>query len=140
MAYFLNLFSPTTYEVFSQTEMNISGFRLRHKNVAQNIAIGDKFICYMTKLSRWVGVLEVMSTAFEDNTPIYEENDPFVVRFKVKPLAWLAREAAISIHEDELWNSLSFTKDHNKNSSTWTGKIRSSLGQLKDMMVNYLRK
>ena len=48
---------------------------------------GDRLLCYMTKLSRWIGILEVASEVFQDDTPIfYEKDDPFVARFKVKPL------------------------------------------------------
>ena len=131
MAYFLNLFSPETYETFSHSDMRISGFRLRQQNAANRIHPGDKLICYMTKLSRWVGILEVKSQYYLDDTPFYfEQNDPFVVRFDVEPLAWLQKEKAIPIRDDRLWNELTFTKGHDKNSSTWTGKIRVSLGQL----------
>src|SRR5215216_4289542 len=129
MTYFLNLFSPETYEAFTESGKNISGFRPSQRVAANKIKPGDKFICYMTKLSRWIGVLEVESDYFQDDTPIfYEQDDPFIIRFKVKPLVWLEKEKAIPIHEDEVWDSLSFTKDHEKNSPTWTGRIRSSLG------------
>jgi hypothetical protein len=30
MAYFINLFSPETYQAFSQSPRDVSGFRLRH--------------------------------------------------------------------------------------------------------------
>ncbi len=132
MAYFLNLFSPETYEVFRRSSMDVSGFRLRQQQTAGRIHPGDKFICYMTKLSRWIGVLEVTSDWFRDDTPLYGENDPFVVRFKVKPLAWLDIEKALPIHDDRVWNSLSFTRGHSKSSSQWTGRLRGSLGQLDD--------
>lgn len=36
------------------------------------------------------------------------------------------------IHEDEIWNHLSFTKGQDRGTSTWTGKIRSSLVRLSD--------
>jgi predicted RNA-binding protein len=131
MAYYLDLFSPETYEAFSKSDMTVSGFRPRQKNAAQRIKPGDKLLCYMTKLSRWVGVLEITSPHFENSTPIfYPESDPFVVRFKVRPLIWLPKEKAVPIHEDELWDRLSFTKGQDRGSSTWTGKVRASLVQL----------
>ncbi len=131
MAYYLDLFSPETYEAFSRSERNISGFRIRQKNVATRIKPGDKFICYMTKLSRWIGLLEVLEGPFIDDTPIfYPKDDPFVVRFRVKALVWLPVEKAIPIHEDRVWNQLSFTRGQSKHSSTWTGKLRASLFQL----------
>lgn len=131
MAYYLDLFSPETYEVFTKSTRDISGFRLRQQNAASRIAVGDKLICYMTKLSRWVGVLEVMSKCFRDDKPLfYETDDPFVVRFRVKPLAWLPKEKAIPIRDERVWHRLSFTRDCDRDYPYWTGKLRSSLNQL----------
>lgn len=131
MAYFINLFSPETYEAFLDSDRAVSGFRIRQENAAKKIHPGDRFVCYMTRLSRWIGVLEVKSDYFIDEAPIfYEEDDPFVVRFEVEPIVWLPKEKTIPIHEDHVWNTLSFTKEHDKSTSYWTGKIRSSLTPL----------
>ncbi|HEX2912867.1 MAG TPA: EVE domain-containing protein [Chloroflexia bacterium] len=141
MAYFLDLFSPETYEAFSSSNKTISGFRVRQQNQASKVQPGDKFICYMTKLSRWVGILEVTSDWFKDDSPIFtEQNDPFIVRFKVKPLVWLDKEKGIPIHDDRIWNNLTFTKGHDKNSSKWTGKLRASLSKLEDRDARLLEK
>jgi predicted RNA-binding protein len=141
MAYYLDLFSPETYEAFTKSERNISGFRTSHSNAADKIQPGDKFICYLTKLSRWVGILEVQSRSFIDDTPrFYEETDPFVVRFTVVPIAWLPKEKAIPIREDIIWNTLSFTKDHSKQGSQWTGKLRSSLAKIAPQDGEFLEK
>lgn len=131
MTYYINLFSPETFETFTESDRTISGFRQRQKNAASRVEPGDKLICYMTKLSRWVGVLEVESECFEDGTPIYTaQNDPFVIRFKVRPIVWLSKEKAIPIHEKYVWNTLSFTRDLSQKSSSWTGKLRGSLNVL----------
>jgi predicted RNA-binding protein len=131
MAYYLDLFSPATYEAFSKSDRTISGFRTRQRGVAQRIKAGDRFLCYMTKLSRWVGVLEDESGPFEDATPIfYPDDDPFVIRFRVRPVHWLPLEKCVPIHEDEVWRRLSFTRDQSKATSNWTGKLRGSLVQI----------
>ena len=91
------------------------------------VKAGDIFICYCTKIQRFIGILEVISAPYEDNSPIFiEENDPFCLRFKVKPLVWLPFELAIPIHEDLIWNTLSITKDLPKDSTKWTYKVFSS--------------
>lgn len=131
MAYYIDLFSPETYEIFSKSNQDISGFRLRQEGVASRIKVGDRLICYMTKLGRWIGILEVMSAYFKDDSPLfYSSDDPFVIRFRVKPIVWLPKEKSIPIHEDKVWNRLSFTKNAEKGSSAWTGIIRSSLNSL----------
>lgn len=141
MKYFTDLFSPETYQAFSDSSRDVSGFRLTQRASANRVQVGDKFMCYVTRLSRWVGVLEVLSPAYVDDAPIfYKEGDPFVVRFKVKPLVWLNEEKAIPIHEDEIWNALSFTKGYDKSVSTWTGKVRRSLNQIDDDDAEFLER
>ena len=131
VTYFLNLFSPETYEAFSRSRRDTTGFRERQKSAAIRVKPGDRFICYMTKLSVWVGILEVTSAFFEDDAPIfYESDDPFIVRFHVEPQVWLGKKFAIPIREDSVWNKLSFTKEHDKSGSRWTGKLRASLSPL----------
>jgi len=131
MSYFLDLFSPETYEAFGRSDRSISGFRKRHLGIARRVKPGDQLLCYMTKLSRWFGILDVLEGPFVDDTPIYTpEGDPFVVRFRVKPAVWLSVEKGVPIHEDHVWNALSFTRGQSKSSSTWTGKVRGSLVQV----------
>jgi predicted RNA-binding protein len=133
MKYYLNLFSPETFEAFSRSDRSISGFRERQLQAAARIKHGDRLICYVTRLSRWVGIFEVLSDAFEDSTPIFvPENDPFKIRFRIKTIAWLELDKATPIYEDHIWDNLTFTKGQSKGSSTWTGKIRSSLTQFDD--------
>ncbi|MBN1225249.1 MAG: hypothetical protein JXB23_18520 [Candidatus Aminicenantes bacterium] len=139
MAYFIDLFSPETYEAFKNSSQDISGFRIRHKSLASRIKPKDIFVCYLTRVSRWCGVLEVLEGPFIDHTPIFiQENDPFVVRFRVRSLAWLNVEKAIPIHDDLIWNNLSFTKNLDKKSIGWTGKVRGSLVQLENRDGKFL--
>ncbi len=139
MAYYIDLFSPETYRVFCDSSRDITGFRDNRLRIASQIKPGDKFICYMTKLSRWLGVLEVSSDYFIDNQPIFmETGDPFVVRFRVSPAVLLAPEEGIPIHSEISWKHLSFTRDLPKNSVGWTGKLRSSLTRLEEEDGAYL--
>jgi hypothetical protein len=63
----------------------------------EKVKQGDILLCYMVKLSRWCGSLEVLSDAFEDSTPIFaEENDPFPIRFRVRSQVMLDFEHAPS--------------------------------------------
>ena len=139
MAYYLDLFSPETYESFRSSGRDVSGFRPRQQNAANRVVPGDRLICYMTKLSRWFGVLEVIEGPYRDDTPLfYPEDDPFVIRFKVRSVALLDIEKAVPIHEKAVWNRLSFTREHEQSGSAWTGKLRVSLGQLDDADGVYL--
>jgi len=133
VAYYLDMFSPETYESFSASDRSVSGFRIRQLKLAQRIHPGDKFLCYLTRVSRWIGILEVTSECYVAHTPLfYPEGDPFVVRFNVRPIFWFERDFTIPIREDHIWNALTFTRSHDKASSKWTGKFRSSLGLLEE--------
>jgi hypothetical protein len=139
MAFFLDLFSPDTYEAFGRSDRTVSGFRPRQRNVAQRLKAGDKLICYMTRLSRWIGVLQVEAGPFNEDTPIfYPENDPFTVRFKVSALVWLPLAKTVPIHESAVWQGLSFTRDLPPSSIAWTGKVRGSLARLSDADGQFL--
>ena len=131
MNYYLDLFSPATYEMFKKSDQEVSGFRSRQENMASTVSIGDHFLCYMTKLSRWFGILEVISKVYIDDTPRFvDSEDPYVVRFKIKPLILLDPIYAIPIRTNEIWNNLSFTKNCSKTGSQFTGKLRASLTEI----------
>jgi hypothetical protein len=133
VSYYLDLFSPETYQAFGRSDQGVSGFRPRQQNMASRVRKGDKLLCYLTQLSRWVGMLTVADGPFRDDTPLfYLQSDPFVIRFRVKALVWLPVEKAIPIHEASVWNALSFTKGHDQRTSSWTGKVRASLVPLSD--------
>lgn len=133
MAYFIDLFSPETYQAFTLSARDVSGFRLRHRGMAGRVKPGDIFVCYLTRLSRWFGLLEVLEGPFVDEKPIFlPEADPFVVRFRVKPSVWLEIDKAIPIHDETIWDGLSFTRGLEKSSTAWTGKVRGSLVRLDD--------
>ena len=129
MRYFIDLFSPETARAFASSQKDVSGYRISRKTYVENqkIGPGDRFICYVTKIQRFIGVLEVQSPPYEDASPIFaKENDPFTYRFKVKPLVWLPFEKAIPIHDAAIWSALSFTKSLDKNSNQWTYMVFSS--------------
>jgi EVE domain len=129
MNYWLDLFTPYTWERFRQHGATISGFRPRQRRVAfERVKPGDVLLCYLVKLSRWCGALEVLSDAFEDSAPIFaDENDPFPIRFKVNPRVMLDFEHAIPI--ERLWTDLSFTNQLRVGSVGWAqaAKLRQSL-------------
>lgn len=133
MAYYLDLFSPETHARFTASDRTITGFRVRHRKAAARVNPGDKLLCYLTRLSRWVGVLEVTSPVHEDSTPVFtDDEDPFVVRFKVKPVVWLSPEQGLPIHDNAIWSALSLTRGHSQETSRWTGFFRGSLNHLTD--------
>jgi hypothetical protein len=131
LEYWLDLFTPYTWTRFRDHGATISGFRPRQRKAAfERIKRGDLLLCYLVKLSRWCGVIEIASEAFEDTTPIFADaDDPYTIRFNVAPKVMLDFEHAIPIDEPELWKKLSFTRDLAIGSVGWAqaAKLRQSL-------------
>jgi predicted RNA-binding protein len=69
--YWLDLFTGITWEEFLEHGANISGFRESRKKVARRVSPGDYFLCYLTGISRFVGMLEVKSKCYFDTTRIW---------------------------------------------------------------------
>ena len=133
MKYHLDLFTPETWEAFREIGATVTGFRDRHRRLAEErVSRGDIFLCYLTRLSRWCGVLEVESEPFSDDSPLLGDPDPFTVRFKVKPIVVLAPELAVPIREQRVWRALSITNQYDMGHPYWTGFFRNSLNIFED--------
>src|SRR5262245_31261302 len=131
MRYRLDVNSPETYQRFSESDRAVVGVKPRYRTLAETVQVGDLLLAYVTGLSRWFGLFEVTSTAFDDATPRFvASNDPYTLRFRIKAEVCLPPELAIPIHTDHIWSSISFTRQHEKDSSLWTGHLRTSLVEL----------
>jgi hypothetical protein len=75
MAYYIDLFSPETYQAFSNSDRTVSGFRERHESLAKRIVPGDTLVCYVTKLSRWFGLLTIDAGPYKDLAPVFTAED-----------------------------------------------------------------
>ncbi|HEX4143207.1 MAG TPA: hypothetical protein VHY91_06630 [Pirellulales bacterium] len=132
MNYWTDLFTPETFEAFGRSDRTISGFRESQKSMAEKIRVGDRLICYMVRMSRWVGVLEVLDGPFIGQTPIFvPQDDPFIVRFKVRPDVWLPLNQTVPMQEPEVFSRLTFTRAV-KPGGYWLGPLRRSLQKLED--------
>src|SRR4051812_43565714 len=124
MTYFITIFSPDTYRRFEQSKRDVSAVKPRQQKAAERVEVGDRLIAYLTGVSRFVGLFEVTGTMFTDKTPIFaDKDDPFVVRLPIKSLVFLSVEHALPIHDPALWSKLSFTREHEVNSTLWTGSV-----------------
>jgi predicted RNA-binding protein len=137
MPYFTDLFTVETYEAFLKSDRTISGFRETQTGMAERLKRGDKMLAYVKGISRWAGLLEVLDGPFIDRAPIFlPENDPFVVRFRVKPSCVLPLDQAIPIRDAEVFDALSFTRG--KQDGYWLGPLRRSLQHMEDADGRFL--
>lgn len=122
-SYWLDLFTHKTWQEFLAAGATVSGFREGRWSIAQQLQVGDYLLCYLTGLSRFVGILEVVSPAYNDPEKSVWSDETFPCRVKVKLLYSLepATGVPISLLKDVL--SI-FSKYPHPNS--WTGAVRSS--------------
>jgi hypothetical protein len=120
--YWLDLFTGTTWEEFKKHGANVSGFRHRRRKLARSIKPGDYLICYLTGVSRFIGVLEVKSDCFEDHTPIWDDA-VFPIRFEVELVHELTPATAIPVQS--LKDTLSIFQNLTS-PNAWTGFFRGS--------------
>lgn len=126
--YFLALFSDETWNEFLDCKYSIYGTTLKKQRRMEATNPGDFLICYVTKLSRFVGLLEITSKAYIDNNRIWK-NDIYPVRVNVHPTYILKAADGIPIsklkEELEIFSNL-------KNPNAWTTKFRSSLSEFQE--------
>lgn len=120
--YWLDLFTVETWEEFRSSGMAVSGFRERRWSSVKKIREGDLLMCYLTGLSRWVGMLEVEGEPFYDTTPIWS-SEAFPSRVHVRPLIILDPEKGVPVldmrEELSVFQGLS-------NPNMWSGNFRGS--------------
>lgn len=121
--YWLDLFSGTTWEEFQKAGSSVSGFRESRWKIVQKIAKGDYLLCYLTGVSRFIGILEVASVPYKKADREIWHDEDFPCRFKVKPIVELTPDTAIPVFElrDQLSCFQNLTSPH-----AWTGHFRSS--------------
>ncbi|MCX6376105.1 MAG: EVE domain-containing protein [Armatimonadetes bacterium] len=120
--YWLDLFSGATWQEFLDAGSSVSGFRESRWAVMRGIKPGDYLLCYLTGVSRFVGVLEVTSAAFRDSAPIWKD-EHFPCRLRVRVVAALTPETAVPVHD--LSDRLSMFRNM-KHPLAWTGRFRGS--------------
>jgi len=118
--YWLDLFTWATWQEFLAAGSTISGFREGRWSTVQQIKASDYLLCYLTGVSRWIGVLEVVSEPFMDHTPIWKDAT-FPCRVRVKTVVALSPETAVPI--ESMRDQLSIFQNLTS-PVAWTGHLR----------------
>src|SRR5450759_1671692 len=113
--YWIDLFTGTTWEEFLAAGGTVSGFRETQWTTAKKIAPGDWLLCYVTGVSRWIGILEVTGESFTSEERIWAD-DVFPARLPVKVVLQLDPENSVPI--TLLRDKLSYFKSESP--TAWT--------------------
>ncbi len=84
MAYWLDLFTVETWREFKDAGGGVSGFRQSRWARVQKMRPGDRLLCYVVGLKRWVGVLEVVGEPWNSTEPPIWLSDSFPARIDVR--------------------------------------------------------
>lgn len=122
-SYWLDLFTFKTWEEFNAAGARVSGFREKRWKTVQHVKPGDYLLCYLTGISRFIGLLEVQSEAYKDESAIWGE-ELFPSRLKVKSLLQLTPETGVPILD--LKDRLTIFKNLDSSPNSWTGFVRGS--------------
>lgn len=122
MKYWLDLFTWNTWQEFIKAGGTVSGFRKSRWRSVQKMKEGDLLLCYMTGISRFFAVLEVTGKPFQDDSPIWGEED-FSSRIPVRVVMHLSPEYAVPVKL--LRSQLSYFQDM-KSPNSWSGHFRQS--------------
>jgi|BarGraIncu00222A_1022003.scaffolds.fasta_scaffold95665_1 predicted RNA-binding protein len=121
--YYLALFNEDTWNEFVEKGSSVYGTTIKRESRMASTKPGDFLICYVTKLSRFVGLLEIKSKAYLDESHIWK-NDVYPVRVDVKSIYILEAKNGISVHE--MKDKLEITSNI-KNPKSWMIAFRTSL-------------
>jgi hypothetical protein len=122
VSYWLDLFTYQTWTEFLAAGGQVSGFRQKRWNTVKQMKPGDILLCYLTGVSRWIGLLEVTGKPFQDTRPIWAL-DVFPARVPVTVTAKLGPTTAVPVIE--MKGELSVVRNL-KSPHAWTGHFRGS--------------
>ena len=121
-SYFLGLFTVESWREFKRHGGQVMGFNEKKSKTVARLQPGDRILCYLSKVSVFVGVMEVTGSAYLDSTPIWSDG-VFPVRLPVRIVTELPLVLAVPIHS--LKGQLSFLP-LTMTTAGWTIYVRSS--------------
>lgn len=104
VSYWLDLFTGTTWQEFTDAGARVSGFTYRRRRTVARIRQRDVLLCYVTGVKRWVGALEVLGRS-SNKSRIWKDAE-FPERLSVKPLVTLPPTHGVPM--DELLGKVDF--------------------------------
>jgi hypothetical protein len=120
--YWLDLFTGATWEQFLAAGGGVSGFRETRCKTVFRMKPGDYLLCYLTGVSRWIGVLELTGEPSTSDEPLWKDED-FPCRVPVRIVHALRPETAVPVLD--LRDRLSVFSGL-KNPNLWSGAFRGS--------------
>ena len=103
--WWLGLFTVDSWREFKSHGGLIMGFNEKKAKIASRLRPGDRIICYLSKVSAFIGILEVTGPSYHDTAPIWS-GGVFPTRLPVNILEEVELSEAVPIRS--LKDKLSF--------------------------------
>lgn len=97
MTYWIQVYSQQTWHEFLESGAAVTGFRTKRWGVVQKIRSGDRLLCYLSKLGRFVGILAVESQPYMDAHEVIFKDEVFPCRVGVRVIVQLIPSQAVPI-------------------------------------------
>ena len=119
---YVGVFTIDSWREFLRHGGNVMGFNINKSNSVNKLNTGDRILCYLSKVSAFVGWMEVVGQPYLDNNPIWTDG-LYPVRLPVKVVENLSLSNAVPIKS--LKEELSFMEGRENNIS-WSIYVRTS--------------
>ena len=120
--HYLGLFTVESWREFKRHGSTVMGFNENKKIIVSKLKVGDIIICYLTKVSSFVAVMQVTGESYFDTTKIWSDG-VFPVRLPVKVTLEVSLTNSTPIRS--LAGQLSFLPQAHANTG-WTIHVRTS--------------
>jgi hypothetical protein len=120
--YFIGLFTVESWREFKRHGGQVMGFNEKKAAAAARLQPGDRILCYLSKVSTFVGFMEVAGPSYVDCTLIWSDG-LYPVRLPVRVVVEVPLFRAVPIKS--LREQLSFMRGR-AGGASWTIYVRSS--------------
>lgn len=119
---YVGVFTVESWREFLGHGGNVMGFNQKKERIAGRLFPGDRILCYLSKVSAFVGWMEVTGSAYVDTAPLWTEG-VYPVRLPVRIIDGLALSNSVPIKS--LREDLSFMRGRSEGAA-WSIYVRSS--------------
>ena len=119
---YLGVFSVESWREFKRHGATVMGFNEKKLGIASRLMPGDRILCYLSKVSAFVGWMEVTGPSYLDTTPLWTDG-LYPVRLPVRVVEALTLTDAAPIKS--MRDELSFMKGRGEGGG-WSIFVRTS--------------
>lgn len=119
---FLGVFTVESWREFLRYGGQVMGFNAKKAGIASRLLPGDRILCYLSKVSAFVGWMEVIGPSYVDTKPLWSDG-LYPIRLPVRVVEELALSNSVPIKS--LRQELSFMRGRGEGGG-WSIYVRSS--------------